>query len=215
MAKEFNHTEASDDSRSQIQLELLEALLASDDSTYPWNPTDPESEAYFVAQEQQFSLEDWSESEITARSDSFFGQIEQTWSEILPEVVDIFVSNVTDSHYLQANLQQRFAAYIPQGWLSAIAEQASQVLTNQKSMTDKLVQCVQELLPNWAEDDLLILARPFASSMRSADTTAVESVLGNASCSQWAALSEIEQARASLAIARYALALAAQVGTRG
>jgi hypothetical protein len=206
MVKEFNHTEASDDSRSLIQLELLEALLASNDSTYPWNPTDPESEAYFVEQEQQFPLEDWSESEITARSDSFFSQIEQTWNEILPEVEYISVSNVTDSQYLQANLQQRFAAYIPQGWLQAIADRASQVLTNQKSMTDKLVQCVQELLPNWAEDDLLILARPFASSMRSADTTTVESVLGNASCSQWAALSEIEQARASLAIARYALA---------
>ena len=210
MAKEFNHTEASDDSRSLIQLELLEALLASDDSTYPWNPTDPESEAYFVEQEEQFPLEDWSESEITDRSHSFFSQIEQTWSEIEPKVVYISVSNVTDSHYLQANLQQRFAAYIPQGWLQAIANRASQVLTNQKSMTDKLVHCVQELLPNWAEDDLLILARPFASSMRSADTTAVESVLGNASCSQWAALSEIEQARASLAIARYALALAAK-----
>lgn len=210
MAQEFNHTQASDDSRSLIQLELLEALLASDGSTYPWNPTDPESEAYFVEQEEQFPLEDWSESEITARSDSFFAQIEQTWSEIEPKVVDISVSNVTDSHYLQANLQQRFAAYIPQGWLQAIADRASQVLTNQKSMTDKLVQCVQELLPNWAEDDLLILARPFACSMRSADTTAVESVLGNASCSQWAALSEIEQARASLAIARYALALAAK-----
>lgn len=206
MVKEFDHTQASDDSRSQIQLELLEALLASDDSTYPWNPTDPESEAYFVEQEQQFLLEDWSESEITACSDCFFSQLEQTWSEIEPEVVHSYVSNITNSQELQANLQQQFAAYIPQGWLQAIANRASEVLTLQKSMTDKLVQCVRELLPNWAEDDLVILARPFASSMRSADTTTVESVLGNASSSEWAALSEIEQARASLAIARYALA---------
>ena len=45
MANEFNQTEANDDSRSQIELELLEALLASDYPTYPWNPADPEAES--------------------------------------------------------------------------------------------------------------------------------------------------------------------------
>ncbi|HCF26280.1 MAG TPA: hypothetical protein DEV81_03430, partial [Cyanobacteria bacterium UBA11049] len=59
---------------------------------------------------------------------------------------------------------------------------------------------------NWAEDDLLILARPFAVAMRSPDTATVESQLSHVSCQNWANVSEIEQARASLAIARYALA---------
>lgn len=203
MANEFNRQEANDDSRSQTELELLEALLADDDPIYPWNRADQESEAYFASGEQQFPLEDWSESEITARSEAFFSQIEQIWSETVPELEP---TSVTDIDHLQANLQQQFAAYIPQSWLGAIAHKAYHVLTSQKSMTDKLVQCVHELLPNWAEDDLLVLARPFAYSMRSADTTAVESVLGKATCSQWSALSEMEQARATLAIARYALA---------
>lgn len=66
------------------------------------------------------------------------------------------------------------------------------------------MQCIQELLPNWAEDDLLVLARPFAYSMRGADTD--EFVLGNVPSQDWTALSEIEKARTGLAIAQYALA---------
>ena len=106
-------------------------------------------------------------------------------------------------------MQQR-AASIPQDWLQAIAHKAYHVLADQKSITDKLVQCVKDLLPNWAEDDLQVLARPFAYAMRGVDTKPntpeIESVLGSTNSQEWAALSEIEQARASLAIARYALA---------
>ena len=72
-------------------------------------------------------------------------------------------------------------------------------------MAVQLVQCVQELLPSWAEDDLLVLARPFAYTMRGKDTDTIDSVLGNICSQEWKALSEIEQARAGLAIAHYAL----------
>ena len=199
MANEFSRIEANDDSRSLTELELLEALLA-DDVTYPWNPNDLESEEYFVEQSRQFPFEDWSESEITTRSDAFFSKIELLWSETVPEL------QPTDIDNLQIELQQRFAAYIPSTWLSAIAHKAHHVLQGQKSLADQIVQCVQELLPNWAEDDLLVLARPFAYSMRSPETTELETVLGNASSLEWATLSEFDQARVGLAIARYALA---------
>lgn len=202
MAKEFNRSEANDDSPPLTQLELLEALLAPDGATYPWNPTDPESEAYFVEQEQKFMLEDWSEAEIAARTQTFFSQIEQIWSDIAPEAE---TKTATDINDLQASLQQRFAAYVPSALIQAIAQKASQVLSTQKSMAEQLMQCVQELLPNWAEDDLLVLARPFAYSMRSTDAAVIESMLSNLGCQDWTALAEIEQARASLAIAQYAL----------
>lgn len=206
MANEFNHTEANDDSRSLTELDLLEALLAADDATYPWNPADLESEAYFSDQEQQFLLEDFSDAEIASRSDAFFSHIEQIWAEIIPASEQTSVTSVTDVASLQASLQQRFAKYMPQSWLMAIADRAYNVLSEQKSFALQLVQCVQTLLPDWAEDDLLILARPFAVAMRSLDTTVVESQLTHVSCQDWANVSEIEQARASLAIARYALA---------
>lgn len=205
MANEFNRSEINSDRRSLTELELLEALLAPDETSYPWNPSDPESEAYFEEQEQQLLLEDWWEEEIAERSSKFFSQIEQIWGDTVPAQP----TEVTQVNHLQANLQ-RFAAYIPQGWLQAIALKAHQVLKNKKSVADQLVQCVQELLPNWAEDDLLVLARPFAYTMRGVDpiqnTEVVESVLGNACRQEWKTLSDIEQARASLAIARYALA---------
>lgn len=199
MANEFSWSEANDDSRSLTELELLEALLA-DDVTYPWNPNDLESEEYFVEQSRQFPFEDWSESEITTRSDAFFSKLELLWNETVPEL------QPTDIGNLQTELQQRFAAYIPSSWLVAIASKAYHVLQEQKSIADQLVQCVQELLPNWAEDDLLVLARPFAYSMRSPQTTELELALGNVSSFEWSALSEFDQARAGLAIARYALA---------
>ena len=202
MSNEFKHTQASDDDRSQTELELLEALLATDDTTYPWNPTDLESEEYFNEYSQQFGLEDWSESEITARSDIFFSKLEQIWSQTVG-------LESTDIYNLQAKLEQ-LAASIPQDWLQAIAHKAYHVLADQKSITDKLVQCVKDLLPNWAEDDLQILARPFAYTMRGVDTIPntpeIESALSSTNRQEWAGLSEIEQARASLAIARYALA---------
>lgn len=203
MANEFSRSEANDDSPSLTELELLEALLAPNDAAYPWNPTDPESEAYFMEQEQQFLLEDWWEEEIADRTSKFFSQIEQIWRET---TLASEATSVTDVNHLQANLYQQFAAYMPQDWLQAIAHKAYQVLNTQKSMADQLVQCVQELLPNWAEDDLLVLARPFAYNMRSADKAAIESMLVNVRSCEWTALSEIEQVRVSLAITRYALA---------
>ncbi len=204
MANEFNRSEANDDSLSLTELDLLEALLASENVPYPWNPSDPESEVYFEEQEQQLLVGDWWKEEIAEGATKFFSQVEQIWNEVVPASE---LRTVTEVNYLQANLQQRFAAYLPQGWLPAIARRACEVLTTHKSTAHQLVQCVCELLPNWAEDDLLMLARPFACNMRSAEPTAIEeSLLGNAQSLNWAALSEIEQARTSLAIARYALA---------
>lgn len=201
MANEFDHSDHTESTPSPAQLEFLEALLAPDEDTYPWDITDPESEAYFAEREQDFILEDWSEEEIAAQTQTFFSQIEQIWSASIPapDVTDVTVVND-----LQANLQQRFAAHIPQIWLKTIAYKAYQVLKTKPSIADQLVQCIQELLPNWAEDDLLVLARPFAYTMRGADTD--EFMLGNVPSQDWTALSEIEKARTGLAIAQYALA---------
>jgi hypothetical protein len=67
------------------------------------------------------------------------------------------------------------------------------------------VQCVQDALPNLAEDDLYVLARPLAYAMRGNDAP-IESTLERVRSIEWDALSDVEQARLSLAIARFALA---------
>ncbi|HAG81788.1 MAG TPA: hypothetical protein DCL61_11625 [Cyanobacteria bacterium UBA12227] len=70
---------------------------------------------------------------------------------------------------------------------------------------DRMIQCVEELLPNWAEDDLQVLARPLAYAMRGAEAETVELALGAVRPLDWTELSEIERARLSLAIARIAI----------
>ncbi len=203
MANKLNYSEDYNYTQSSAQVELLEALLAPEDACYPWNTTDPESEAYFTDQEQDFLLEDWSEEEMATRAQTFFNQLEQIWSATTSAADN---SDVASSNFIQASLEQQFATCIPQGWLDQIAHQAHRVFFTQKSIADKLVQCVQELLPNWEEEDLLVLARPFAYAMRGTQTEAIEFVRGNVCNRDWTALSEIEQARTSLAIAQYALA---------
>ncbi|PSB28047.1 hypothetical protein C7B82_14435 [Stenomitos frigidus ULC18] len=156
---------------------------------YIWNPAAPESETFFTALEQEFSLDDWKVDEVATRSSVFFAQLDQLWSAAT----------------LQETLVQRFASRMPQQLLTAIATRAQQVLSSSVSLADQLVQCVQDALPNLAEEDLYVLARPLAHAMRGNDSP-VESTLERVHSIEWDALSEVEQARLSLAIARFALA---------
>lgn len=201
MPNEVNHSENASSTPSPAQLELLEVLLEPDDAPYPWNPADPESENYFLEAEQEFVVDDWLDAEITAQSPTFFSQLDQLWSATTLTTKKAAVTGVS----IQSSLRSEFATRIPQGWLDAIANIAQQIFDKEQSRADQLVQCVQSLLPNWAEEDLLVLARPFAYAMRGKQTVDVEFVLGEVQLEDWTALSEIEQARMSLAIAHYAL----------
>jgi hypothetical protein len=75
----------------------------------------------------------------------------------------------------------------------------------EQSASEKLVACVQALLPSWEVDDLLVLARPFAYAMRSSEPHTLTSLIRDFEERDWANLSEIEQAKITLAIADYAL----------
>lgn len=159
-------------------------------TTYPWNPAAPESEAFFNELEQDFSLDDWQAEEVSARANAFFGKVNQLWS----------------GASVQATLSERFAARMPQHLLAAIANRAQQVLSASQSLADQLVQSVQEVLPNVAEEDLYVLARPLAYAMRNGEShRAVDSTLEKVRTIAWDDLSEVEQARLSLAVARCAL----------
>lgn len=77
MGKDFRLSEGVDYFATLAQVELLEALLERNDAPYPWNTADPESEAYFEEREWELVLEDWSESEMTALSQTLFIQLAQ------------------------------------------------------------------------------------------------------------------------------------------
>jgi hypothetical protein len=184
---------------SQMELELLEALLEPEDATYPWNPADDESEAYFYEVEQQFLMQDLLDEELTTQSEAFYSRLDILWSEVPHNKHQVVVDN------LQETLQKFFTIDIPENWLKAIAQKALEIFASQQSMSDQLVQCVQSVLPTWAADDLFVLARPFAYAMRSDEPQNLTSIISNIENREWETLSEIEQARVSVAIAHYAI----------
>ncbi|MBW4427649.1 MAG: hypothetical protein KME50_25210 [Nostoc desertorum CM1-VF14] len=204
MANKINGSDTFSSLPSQVDLELLEALLEPDDATYPWNPADEESEAYFQELEQQFGMQDLLEEELTTRSQDFYNNLDMLWSGITstPE----YNHNLQQSVVL--NLQERlcttFATCVPQALLKTIAIKAAEILAAQQSISEQLVECVQTVLPNWGTEDLLVLARPFAYAMRSSESQNAASALSSLQDTEWTALSEVEKAKVSLAIASYA-----------
>lgn len=185
-----------EDAVSSVQGELLEALLQSEDNLYPWNPAEPEAEAYFVERERGFILEQWLEpEEIAQASQSLFEQLHQCWSSL---------ESATEEN-LHRSLSERFAALAPEAWLAAIAHKAQELVSSNLSLAEQLVLCVKPLLSNWAEDDLLVLARPLAYAMRGNSESAAETYPGFVRQADWQELSAMEQARLSLAIAHSAL----------
>lgn len=190
---------------AQAELELLETLLLPDQA-YPWNPAEPESEAYFAALEQEFALEDWPADELAAQAQAFYTQLDGLWPAAAPAAAPAEESLAGRAiASLQASLRRQFAARLPQEWLDAIALSAAQLLPANLSLGEKLVRCARALLPQWAEEDLQVLARPLAYAMRGNEAAAIESALAGVRQVPPAELTDIEQARLILAVARYAL----------
>lgn len=187
MAPKSTNSECFKNSKSQAQAELVEAFLQQDEALYPWNPIEPAAEAYFADLELEFHLDEWAEEEINQRSQALFAQIDECWNQV-----------PLARRALQESLFEQFAARVPKAWLEAIANQAQTVVSTNLSLANQLVQCVHPLLQNWAEDDLLLFARPVAYAMRGTQPEAEKP-------SDWSELSEIDKARLSLEIAHYAL----------
>jgi hypothetical protein len=185
---------------AQAERELLQLILHSD-TPYPWNPAESEAEAYFAELEQEVAA-GWSSAEIAAQGQALGSQLEQLWATVLPTAA----VRESTAQALSTELFTQFSAQVPKPFLDKIVARASQIITANLSVADQLVQCVQELLPEWGEDDLQVLARPFAYAMRGAETEMLEAALRSVRCAAWTELSGIEQARLSLAIARYAIA---------
>ncbi|MEG4091895.1 hypothetical protein [Microcoleus sp. Pol12B4] len=186
MATHSTDSEYFRESQTQAQMELL-ATIVQTDVAYPWNPAQLESESYLTALEQEFALSDsFSDSDIALKSQVLFSQLEQVW--------------LTTA--LQKSLREKFAR-VPQDFLASIAQSVQNATVKYQSLADQMVECVLDILPQWAEEDLQVLARPLAYAMRDVDSEGGELVM--ATKRPWAQLSEIEQARVSLAVARYAI----------
>jgi hypothetical protein len=145
------------------------------------------------------------DAELPTRSQAFHEQLDCLWSNI-----------ATKQHYncktgssmivsLKENLQAAMASRVPQKWIEKIAEKAAEIFSPTTSMGEQLALCAKAVLPNLGTDDLLVLARPYSYAMRNSEAQSLESALNKVGEHEWKQLSEIEQARVSLAVAYYAL----------
>ena len=179
---------------SEAQAELIDCLLASSTANYPWNPAAPDTADYYLETDRHFSLDNWSEAEITQKSRSFFAQIQSCWANSPTPVLEISPL---------AALVEKFGARVPQQWLAQIAANVHDLAANQLEPIDRLVQSVQDLLPNWATEDLLVIARPYAYAMRG--DTGVNDIDNIVRPLAWTELSELERAKLTIAIAQAAI----------
>ncbi|BAY93483.1 MULTISPECIES: hypothetical protein [unclassified Tolypothrix] len=202
MINNINNSNTFNSSPSQVELDFLATLLEPADATYPWNPADQESEAYFNELEQQFLGDDlWQEDELNKRSQDFYSQLDNLWST---HHVDSASKSHNLKQILMASLQEAFVV-VPQGWLNTIAQNAAEMFSSQQPIGEQLVRCVQDMLPSWGADDLLVLARPYAYAMRSGEPQCPKAMITKLGNREWTSLSEVEQAKVSLAISYYAL----------
>jgi len=169
---------------SNVDLEFIEALLEPEDAAYPWNLADESSESYFHNLELQFGLQDFSDAELGISTNNFYQNLDTMWDQVA-----VLENNSSKNtvNYLQEVLQNAFSV-IPGGLLNAIAQKAAEVSMLEQSASEKLVECVQALLPSWAVDDLLVLARPFAYAMRSSEPHTLTSAIRDFEHRDWASL---------------------------
>jgi hypothetical protein len=182
------------DDSEEVQTQLIDCLLASSTANYPWNPAEPATADYYLETDRHFSLDDWSEAEIAQKSRSFFAQIQSCWANSPTPVLELSPL---------AALIEKFGARVPQQWLAQIADKVSGLATNQLEPIDRLIQSVQDLLPNWAAEDLLVIARPYAYAMRG--DTGVNQIDNIVRSLAWTELSELERAKLTIAIAQAAI----------
>lgn len=173
--------------------ELLQSVL--EEETYPWL-ADGTSAAYEVHIEDAGQALEISDEEaatgwqgLSAQLDQMFGQTESRLSQ---------------------QLKERFAGRLPAEMMVQIGDRAQQLASEAKasgqSVLDQMVACVQAVMTQMAEDDLRVMGRPMAMVMRGNSTDEfVTATMKSVRMVEWEMLSEIEQARLSLAAARYAI----------
>jgi hypothetical protein len=181
------------DRHNLSEAELMDCLLASSTAEYPWNPADPETADYYTESDLHFSLDDWSDAEISQKSQSFFNTIQSCWDKPAEKAQSSAV----------ATLSAKFGARVPQQWLEQIAANASALASSNLEPVEQLVSAVRDLLSNWATDDLLVMARPYAYAMRC--NPGVDNPDNIVRPLAWEQLSELERAKLTILIAQYAI----------
>jgi hypothetical protein len=149
-------------------------------------PMDPAQSQDWLAQLGSNQLLDcFSDAELDAQSSAFFDAMDQLWE---PDLLAV--------------LSRKFVT-VPREMLKTIADRVSQLGTATGEvageLADQLIACAQSVLPQWDESDLRVFVRPMVYAMRG------EAPKVEPSGKDWAVMSEVEQAKLTLMIAKYAI----------
>lgn len=187
---------------SSAQAELLQTVLESE--PYPWLPSGQASEKAGDADPLEAAGQalEMSDEEAVAGWQGLSAQLNQMWgaSQTASQTASEAVS-------LSAVLQEKFANRLPSAMIALIGGKAQQFARSGEPMVAQMIGCVKDGLANIAEADLQVMARPMAMAMRgNSSDEFVEATIQSIRVAEWETLSPIEQAKLSLAAARYAIA---------
>jgi hypothetical protein len=176
--------------------DLLTSLV-NEQPPYPWLPSHPASEPYFT--QAAAELEDALLDQAIAAG----------WQRLSSQLETLWADQAAAAHTLTQTLAQtliaQFQSRVPVDRLQIIAATVADLSHRGQSYLDQLVNCASAVLPTWDRGDLAVLARPLAYSLRGGQSEILDLNLRTMQQVDWDALSEIEQARLSLAIAAVAL----------
>ncbi|MGB3200424.1 MAG: hypothetical protein WBA99_05955 [Nodosilinea sp.] len=188
-----------------VEHDLLATILQSEPA-YPWQPQDPEVEGYLTRLEAEFEAlaDDDLSPAIAAGWQTLAAQITTQMDEAQTAAqprLDLGRAIVTSVLEQLHQFQER----LPAERLQQLAASATTLARSGQPLIDQLVQCVGDSLPSWNSDDLAVLARPLAYSLRDGRGEILELNLRAIPATDWDSLSDLEQARLTLTIASVAL----------
>ncbi|PZV08845.1 MAG: hypothetical protein DCF32_03815 [Leptolyngbya sp.] len=179
--------------------DLLASIL-NPETGYPWQPLAPEAEAYLASLETEFDALDGGELNAAIAAGW------QVLSAQMATQIGDFEVQPTVNPVLE-QLRQ-FQSRVPGDLLHRLASSAAALARSGQPLIEQLVQCVDDVLPGWNADDLAVLARPLAYSLRDGRGEILELNLRAIPATDWDSLSGLEQARLTLTVASVALKVA-------
>ncbi len=191
--------------------DLLASIL-NPETGYPWQPLAPEAEGYLTSLETEFdALEGGGElnSAIAAGWQVLSAQMATQMGTVSEEIREISQAAVNP---VLEQLRQ-FQGRMPSGLLQRLAQSAAVLTRSGQPLIDQLVQCVDDILPGWNAEDLAVLARPLAYSLRDGRGEILELNLRAVPTADWDSLSDLERARLTLTVASVALKTAQSEGS--
>ncbi|MEO0405894.1 MAG: hypothetical protein AAF289_00945 [Cyanobacteria bacterium P01_A01_bin.135] len=200
----LNSSSSEKSQPERVELEFVQHLLAADEG-YCWEPSAPGSEAYLDWLERRWlaEVDGKADSSEDLRETEFFTLLDQAWNEI-----DAPASS------LMKEIAQGLGDRLPQELLNRLLTSAKQVLATGQPLGEQLVQCVQSLVPQLERDDLLIMARPYATAMRDRqDPISLNGIRSSVRAAQWSDLVPVERARLGLELSHYILTRLPHHGT--